>query len=185
LEFSSAFSMVHRLHTECRLTPALLLHPDAQEALEHCRHSLSQEALSPADDSQSGRSSTAHRCCADSLLSHGNFDRSSGAPAVALSQVWRAHGCRRTIHSGTTPTPFSTVPGHGYMKSLAYTLHCRRSSERLAEGSLGYIQISFSSPRLGSLRPSTRLCTAVPAATPPALTTLANFYTLAGSIQFA
>jgi len=53
--------------------PALPLHPDAQETLEHCRHSLSQEALSPAHHSQSGRSSTAHRCCADSLLSH-HFD---------------------------------------------------------------------------------------------------------------
>jgi integrase/recombinase XerD len=55
------------------LRPALPLHPDAQEALEHCRHSLSQEALSPAHHSESGRSSTAHRCRTNSLLSH-HFD---------------------------------------------------------------------------------------------------------------
>ena len=47
-------------------------------------------------------------------------DRSYSAPAVALSQVRRTDGRRRTIHSGTTPTPFSTAPGHGCMKSLAH-----------------------------------------------------------------
>src|SRR5207249_4650454 len=68
----------------------------------------------------------------------GNLDRSYTAPAVALPQVRRTDGRRRTIHSGTTPTPFSTAPGHGCMKSLAYTPHRRRVSERLAEVCLPY-----------------------------------------------
>ena len=50
----------------------------------------------------------------------GNLDRSYSAPAVALSQVRRTDGRRRTIHSRTTPTPFSTAPGHSCMKSLAH-----------------------------------------------------------------
>src|SRR5215472_1945420 len=41
------------------LRPALPLYPDAQKAVEHCRHSLSKEALSSAHCSQSGRSNTA------------------------------------------------------------------------------------------------------------------------------
>src|SRR5215469_2292754 len=41
------------------LRPALPLYPDAQKAVEHCRHSLSKEALSPSHCSQSGRSDTA------------------------------------------------------------------------------------------------------------------------------
>jgi hypothetical protein len=45
---------------------------------------------------------------------------------VALSQVRRTDGGRRTIHSGTTPTPFSTAPGHGCMKSLAHRPHSLR-----------------------------------------------------------
>jgi integrase len=106
-----------------------------------------------------------------------NVDRSYTAPAVALSQVRRTDGRRRTIHSGTTPTPFSTTPGHGCMKSLAHTPHCRRASERLAELCLRYTQTSSSCPRLGSLRPSTRLCSGAPAPPLLALTTPANFYT--------
>ncbi len=106
-----------------------------------------------------------------------NVDRSYTAPAVALSQVRRTDGRRRTIHSGTTPTPFSTTPGHGCMKSLAHTPRCRRASERLAELCLRYTQTSSSCPRLGSLRPSTRLCSGAPAPPLLALTTPANFYT--------
>ena len=86
------------------------------------------------------------------------------------------HGRRRTIHSRTTPTPFSTAPGHGCMKSLAHTTHCRRTSERLAEVCLPCRAIPSSRPRVGSLpappRPS--LCPRTPA--PPTLTTPANFY---------
>ena len=63
----------------------------------------------------------------------GNLDRYYLAPAVALSQVRRTDGRRRTIYSRTTPTPFSTAAGHGRMKSLAHIPHCRRASERLAE----------------------------------------------------
>jgi hypothetical protein len=107
----------------------------------------------------------------------GNVDRSYSAPAVALSQVRRTDGRRRAIHSGTTPTPFSTAPGYDCMKSLAHTPHCRCASEHLAEVCLRYAQTSSSSLRLGSLRPSTRLCTGAPAATPAALTTPVNFYT--------
>ena len=68
------------------------------------------------------------------------------------------HDGRRTIYSRATPTPFSTAPGHGHMKSLAHIPHCRRASERLAEVCLCYTQTSSSSPRPASLRPSIRLC---------------------------
>jgi Putative transposase/Transposase zinc-binding domain len=115
----------------------------------------------------------------------GNFDRSYSAPALALSQVRRTDGRRRTIHGGTTPTPFSTAPGHGCMKSFAHTPHSRRASERLAEVCLRYTQTSSSCPRLGSLRPSTRLCTGAPPATSAALTTPETSTPLARSIQFA
>jgi hypothetical protein len=56
------------------------------------------------------------------------------------------------IYRGTTPTSFSTVPGHGFMKSLAHTPHCRRASQRLAEVCLPYPQTSPSSPRLAMNR---------------------------------
>jgi len=105
-----------------------------------------------------------------------NLDRSYSATAVALSQVRRTYGRRRTIHCGPTPTPFSTTPGHSSMKSLAHTSHCRRASERLAQVCLDSTQPSSSCLRLGSLRPSTRLCTGAPAATPAASTPLPNFY---------
>ena len=107
----------------------------------------------------------------------GNVDRSYSPPAVALSQVRRTDGRRRTIHSRTTPTPFSTAPGHGCMKSLAHTPHCQRPSERLADVCLRSTQTSSSCPGLASLRPSIPFCTTAPAATPAALTTPANFYT--------
>ena len=99
------------------------------------------------------------------------------APAVALSQVRRTDGRRRTIHSRTTPTPFSTAPGHGCMKSLAHTPHCRRASERLAEVCLRYRPDIFflSPPRLTSAIDSSLHRS--PAATPPTLTTPANLYT--------
>jgi hypothetical protein len=71
------------------------------------------------------------------------------------------------------------------MKSLAHTPHYGRASERLAEVCLRYTQTSFSCPRLGSLRPSTRLCSGEPAPPLQALTTPANFYILTRSIQFA
>jgi len=105
----------------------------------------------------------------------GNFDRSYSAPAVALSQVRRTHGGRRAIHGGTTPTSFSTAPGRRCMKSIPNTPHCRRASERLAEVCLCYTRTSSCCPRLGSLRPSTPLCTGALAATPAALTTPPNF----------
>ena len=106
----------------------------------------------------------------------GNVDRSYSAPAVALPQVRRTDGRRRTIHSRTTPTPFSTTPGHGCMKSLAHTPHCRRASERLVEVCLRYTQTSSSCPRLGSLRPSILLCASAPTPLLPVLAP-ANFYT--------
>ena len=118
---------------------------------------------------RSPRSSTASRI--------GNLDRSDLAPAVVLSQVRGTDGRRRTIHSCTTPTPFSTAPGHGCMTSLAHTPRCRRASERLAEVCLRCTQTSSSCPHPRSLWPSTRLCTGAPAATPLALTTPVNFYT--------
>ncbi len=37
---------------------------------------------------------------------------------MALSQVRRIHGRRRTIHSGTTRAPFSTAPGHAWRTSI-------------------------------------------------------------------
>ena len=43
----------------------------------------------------------------------------------------RQYACR-AIHSGTAPGPFSTAPGHGCMKSLTHTPHCRLAAERLA-----------------------------------------------------
>ena len=92
-----------------------------------------------------------------------NESETSTAPTP--QPLWRCPKCggpmarRRTIHRGTTPTPFSTAPGHGCMKSLAHTPHCRRASERFAEVCLRYPQTSSSCSRLGSLRPSTRLCT--------------------------
>jgi len=89
-----------------------------------------------------------------------NVARSYRAPFVALSQVRWTDGRRRPIHSGTTPTPFSTAPGYGCMKSLANTPHCQRASERLAEVCLPCPQTSSSCPRLASFPPSTRLCTA-------------------------
>ena len=104
-----------------------------------------------------------------------NLDRYYRAPAVALSQVRWTDGGRRTIHSRTTPTPFSTATGHGCMRSLAHTP--RRTSERLAEVCLRYHRTSSSCPRQGSLPPSPRLCTGAPAATPAALTTAVNLDT--------
>src|SRR3982074_1090816 len=84
----------------------------------------------------------------------GNLDRSHSAPALALPQLRRTAGRRRTIHRRPTPTPFSTTPGHGCMKSLAHTPRGRRASERVADLCLRYLQTSSSSSRLGSLRPS-------------------------------
>ena len=55
-----------------------------------------------------------------------DLDRSYRAPVVALSQVWRTNGRPRTIHSGTTPTPFSAALGHGCMNSLAHIPHSLR-----------------------------------------------------------
>src|SRR5207245_10980057 len=95
-------------------------------------------------------------------------DRSYTAPPVALSQVRRTDGRRRTIHRSTTPTPFSTAPGHACLQSLAHTPHCRRASERLAEVCLHYPQTS-SSPRPASLRPSARLYTDASAPSPTSL----------------
>jgi hypothetical protein len=42
--------------------PAVFLHSDLEEAMEHCRHSLSEETPPSTHDSQSGRSSPTHRC---------------------------------------------------------------------------------------------------------------------------
>src|SRR6266571_1805323 len=107
------------------------------------------------------------------------------APTVALSQVRRTDGRRRTIYSRTTPTPFSTAPGHGRMKSLAHIPHGRRAAERLAEVCLCYTQTSSSFPRPASLRPSIRFCAGATTSPLPDLTTPANSYTLTRSIQFA
>ena len=60
-------------------------------------------------------------------------------------------GGPRTIHSGTTPTPFSTTPSHGCMKSLTHTPHSRCASQRFAKVCLRYTQTSsLSLPRLTS-----------------------------------
>jgi hypothetical protein len=99
--------------------------------------------------------------------------------------VRRTDGRGRTIHRRTTPTPFSTTPGHSRMKSLAHTPHCRRASERLAEVCLPYTQTSSYCPRLGPLRSPTRLCAGAPPFPSLASTARANLYTLPRSMQFA
>ncbi len=107
----------------------------------------------------------------------GTFDRRYSAPAMALSQVRRIDGRRRTIHRRTTPTPFSTAPGHGCMKSLAHTPHGRA--------------FQCLSPTCVSLTPRHLLpvpawahfghrlvfAPGAPVATPAALTTPVNFCT--------
>jgi hypothetical protein len=91
----------------------------------------------------------------DQVLKYGeqrirNVDRSYSAPAVALSQLRWVDGRRRTTHRGTTPTPISSAPGHGCMKSLAHTPHCRRATERLAQVCLHYSLTSSSRSYLAS-----------------------------------
>jgi hypothetical protein len=82
-------------------------------------------------------------------------------------------------------TTFLTSAGHGCMKSLAHTPHCRRATEPLAEVCLHYSLTSCPRPHLVSPQLSTRVRTGAPAATPPAWTTPANFYNPLRSIQFA
>jgi hypothetical protein len=107
---------------------------------------------------------------------HGDLNRYNLEPAVALPQVRRTDGRRRTVHRGTTPTPFSTAAGHGCMNSVVHTPHGRRASERLAEVCLPYTQTSSSCPRLGSLRSSTRVRKGTPVLTPSPFATPAHFY---------
>ena len=104
--------------------------------------------------------------------------RSYNPPAVAQSQVRRTDGRRRTIHSRTTPTPLSTAPGHGCMKSLSPTHRTLGTLQSVSPkcASVTPRHLHFC-PRPGSLRPSTRLCMGTPAATPAALTTPVNFHT--------
>src|SRR3989441_8089369 len=47
--------------------PTVFLHPDTEEAVEHCRHALSQETPPSAHHSQSGRGSATHRRRSDCL----------------------------------------------------------------------------------------------------------------------
>jgi Putative transposase/Transposase zinc-binding domain len=65
---------VTRLGDEPSVRSAVFLHPDAEKAVEHCRHSLSQETPPSTHHSQSGRSSATHRCRSDCLLSHPTHD---------------------------------------------------------------------------------------------------------------
>src|SRR5215469_15947852 len=74
------------------------------------------------------------RCsrCGSPASRIGNIARSYNARAVALSGLRRTDGRRRTIHSGTTPTPFSAATGHCGMSSLApnRTRYVFRASRR-------------------------------------------------------
>ena len=100
---------------------------------------------------RSPRSSTASRI--------GNLDRSGGAPAVALSQVRGTDGRRRTIHRRTTPNSV-LHPSWPRLHEITRPHTARsRVSVPLADVCLPYPQTSSSCPRLGSLRPSARLCT--------------------------
>ncbi len=65
---------VARYRDQPSVRPAVFLHPDTEEAVEHCRHSLSQETPPPAQHSQSGRGRATHRRRSDRLLSHRAHD---------------------------------------------------------------------------------------------------------------
>src|SRR6266702_2125628 len=121
-----------RVGDQPSLRPALPLHPDAQEALEHCRHSLSQEALSPAHYPQPGRSNTAHRGCADSLLSH-HFDdplRHPRAPPLLCHPL--ARGWRRPAHHSDPVRPSRSERNRSLSPPLATALACHAQSARRA-----------------------------------------------------
>src|SRR5208282_6919099 len=65
---------VARYGDQPSVRPAVFLHPDAEEAVEHCRHSLSEEAPPPAHHSQSGRSRATHRRRSHCFLSYRAHD---------------------------------------------------------------------------------------------------------------
>src|SRR3989441_11270728 len=58
---------VARYGDQPSVRPAVFLHPDTEEAVEHCRHALSQETPPSAHHSQSGRGSATHRRRSDCL----------------------------------------------------------------------------------------------------------------------
>src|SRR5437588_12154921 len=66
--------VVTRHGDEPSVCPAVFLHPDAEEAVEHCRHSVSEENSSPARHSQPGGSGAAHRRGLHSVSSHPAHD---------------------------------------------------------------------------------------------------------------
>jgi len=99
-------------------------------------------------------------------------NQSETSTAPTAHPLWRCPKC-----GGAMAVVERFTPGHRCMKSLAHTPHRRRASERLAEVCLRYTQTSSSCPRLGSLPPSTRLCTGALVPPPPALMTPANCYT--------
>src|ERR1700683_4945164 len=61
---SSSVIRPTKVSTEhCDATPrrfAILLHQDAEETMEHCRHSVSQESTTSADHPEHGRSCSTH-----------------------------------------------------------------------------------------------------------------------------
>src|SRR5260370_7064495 len=65
---------VARYADQPSVRPAIFLHPDPEEAVEYCRHSLSEETPPSAHHSQPGRSSPTHRRRSHSLLSHRAHD---------------------------------------------------------------------------------------------------------------
>ena len=98
-------------------------------------------------------------------------EMSTACAPHALSQRRRTDGRHRTIHSGTTPTPFSTTSGYGCMKSLAHKPHRWPAAEHLAEVCLRFTQTSSSC----SFPSSTCRSPDVPIPLLPASTTPSNF----------
>src|SRR5260370_34394877 len=79
---------VARLGHQPSVRPADFLHSDVEKAVEHCRHSLSEETPPSTHDSQSGRSSPTHRCGLHTISSNYPHDplchRCSGHGAHSL-----------------------------------------------------------------------------------------------------
>jgi hypothetical protein len=65
---------VARYSDQPSMRSAVFLHPNPEETVKHCRHSLSQETPPAARHSQSGRSSATHRRSSDCPLSHRAHD---------------------------------------------------------------------------------------------------------------
>src|SRR6266699_3467120 len=102
--------------TRCSDQPSLcvtiFLHPDAQEAVEHCGHSVSEKGSSPTRDSQPGRSGATHRCRTHSLPSHPTDD--ALRQRSSQRRVDAPEGCRhRQPTDGDSHTRRQRSPGPG------------------------------------------------------------------------